>query len=117
MADATIEYWAIIELMGHVRMAGKVSEVERYGSKVGRIDIPDGAGFRTQFFGGTSVYRETPCSEDVARAVASQSMPQPIHTWEMPRLMPPAGTPPDDADNAESCCNDYGDPNDDVGEY
>ena len=89
MADATIEYWAIIELMGHVRMAGKVSEIERYGSKVGRIDIPDGANFRTQFFGGSSVYRETPCSEDVARAVAAQSMPQPIHTWEMPRLPAP----------------------------
>lgn len=38
--------WAILELMGHVRMAGRVTEEERFGSKVGRIDVP---------------YPETPC--------------------------------------------------------
>lgn len=32
--------WAIVELMGHVRMAGRVSEEERFGAKLGRIDIP-----------------------------------------------------------------------------
>lgn len=33
--------WGIVELMGHVRLAGRVSEVERFGAKLGRIDIPD----------------------------------------------------------------------------
>jgi len=84
----TQEYWAIIELMGHVRMAGKVSEVERYGAKVGRIDVPDGDGFRTLFFGGPSIYRETPVTEDVARLVAKQCDPAPVHSWEMPRALP-----------------------------
>jgi hypothetical protein len=32
--------WAIVELMGHVRIAGRVSEEERFGAKLGRIDIP-----------------------------------------------------------------------------
>lgn len=83
-------YWAVIELMGHVRMAGKVSTTERYGAKMGRIDIPDGDGFKTQFFGGGSVYRETPTTEEIARAIAKQSMPQPIHAWEMPKALPAA---------------------------
>lgn len=32
--------WAVVELLGHVRIAGLVSEVEMFGSKLGRIDIP-----------------------------------------------------------------------------
>lgn len=32
--------WCVVELMGHVRMAGLVTEVELFGSKQGRIDIP-----------------------------------------------------------------------------
>lgn len=31
--------WAIVELMGHVRLAGYVTEEERFGAKLGRIDI------------------------------------------------------------------------------
>lgn len=38
-ADAQ-ESWAILELMGHVRLVGRISEEERFGTKMGRIDIP-----------------------------------------------------------------------------
>lgn len=34
--------WAIVELMGHVRLAGRLTEEERFGSKMGRLDIPTG---------------------------------------------------------------------------
>ena len=34
------ETWAIVELMGHVKLAGKLSEEERFGVKMGRLDIP-----------------------------------------------------------------------------
>ena len=120
MAD-TMEIWAVLELMGHVKLAGKVTEEERFGSKMGRIDIPgpvrcacDGTGgmndirncpecsgsgqvtgFTTQYFGGSSIYRMTPVSEEVARAVAANDKPAPISPWELPRnLLPaPASTP------------------------
>ena len=87
------ETWAILELLGHVRTGGKVSETEMFGTKMGRIDIPkpDG-GFTTQFFSGGAVYRMTPCGEAEARAVAANSQPEPIHAWEMPRGLP--GTRP-----------------------
>lgn len=32
--------WAILELMGHVKLAGFVTEEELFGGKIGRIDIP-----------------------------------------------------------------------------
>lgn len=78
------DQWAILELMGHVRMAGRVTEEERFGSKLGRVDVPDGDGFTTVYFGGSSVYRMTPTTEAIARGVASRNKPEPVHRWELP---------------------------------
>jgi hypothetical protein len=76
--------WAILELMGHVRTAGFVTEEEHFGCKLGRIDIPNGDGMATQYFGGSSVYRLTITTEEVARAVAKSNQPEPVHRWELP---------------------------------
>lgn len=82
------EEWAIVELLGHVRLAGLVSEEEHFGGKVGRIDVPTSDdGFITQYFGHGSIYRLTPCTEDIARAVALRNQPRPVHQFE---LQPPA---------------------------
>jgi hypothetical protein len=81
----SFDSWAILELMGHVRMAGRVTEEERFGAKMGRIDVPgEGDSFTTVYFGGSSVYRMTPTTEEVARSVAAQNKPQPVHRWELP---------------------------------
>lgn len=34
------EGWAILELMGHRRLGGRVSQVEQYGVPMLRIDVP-----------------------------------------------------------------------------
>lgn len=78
------EQWAILELMGHVRLAGKVTEEEHFGAKLGRIDIPNGDGFTTQWFSGGSIYRLTPTTEEIARGVALRNQPEPVHRWELP---------------------------------
>lgn len=83
MSD-TFEQWAILELMGHVRLAGKVTEEEHFGAKLGRIDIPDADGFTTQWFSGGSIYRLTPTTEAIARGVALRNQPEPVHRWELP---------------------------------
>jgi len=83
------QFWGILELMGHVRLGGLISEEEKFGVKMGRIDVPVEESFVTQYFGGSSVYRLTPCTEEVARAVAKHSSVQPIHSYEMPRLEAP----------------------------
>ena len=61
--------WALLELMGHRQRVGRVSEVEAYGGKLLRIDIPVGEGAEdiTEFYGVTSVYALRPLAEDVAR--------------------------------------------------
>jgi hypothetical protein len=97
--------WCIVELLGHVRIAGLVTEVELFGSKQGRIDIPNGDGFVTQYFNGSSLYRLTPVSEEIARAVAASNQPEPVHRWEMPKRITAGVEPiiepeyPDDDDD------------------
>lgn len=83
MADdaqaAPFETWAILELMGHVRIAGRITEEERFGTKMGRCDIPgpDDTIYATQYFGGASVYRMTPTTKEIATQVALQYQPRP----------------------------------------
>lgn len=81
--------WAIVELMGHVRIAGRLTEEEKFGSKLGRLDIPakDGS-FVTQMFGGGSVYRITIVTEAVARDVAAKTQPAPVSPWDYPKQLP-----------------------------
>jgi hypothetical protein len=80
----SFEQWAILELMGHVRLAGKVTEEEHFGAKLGRIDIPTGDAFTTQYFSGGSIYRLTPTTEEIARGVALRNQPEPVYRWELP---------------------------------
>jgi hypothetical protein len=87
-------FWAILELMGHVRLAGRISEETRFGVALGRIDIPkDLAGdeFTTQFFSGSSIYRLTPTTEAIARSIAKANQPAPVRRWELPQLEAAAG--------------------------
>jgi hypothetical protein len=68
----SFENWAIVELMGHVRMTGMVREVERFGSKVGEINVVDKNGefVATQMFGGAGLYRMTLCDKQTAMELA-----------------------------------------------
>lgn len=53
--------WAIVEVFGHRRHAGRTREEERFGAKMLRIDIPvrgDAAanGWETVLYGGSSIF-------------------------------------------------------------
>jgi hypothetical protein len=80
--------------MGHVRIAGRLTQEERYGATMGRLDIPQKDGtFVTQWFSGSAVFRITAVSEDAARTVAFASTPEPVHSWELPKQLGPNRTP------------------------
>ena len=82
-----IQAWAVVELMGHVKTAGQVSEETHFGTVLGRLDVPE-VGDKpasTFFFGGTSIFRVTPCTEEVARLVLQQSFQAPIVAYQLPR--------------------------------
>lgn len=97
------EQWAVVELMGHVRIAGRLSEVEKFGAKMGQLDIPKGDGFYTRLFGGPSVYSITLVTEEVARLIAERSDTPPLRSWEMPKqIAAPAERQRPFIDNPES---------------
>lgn len=101
---SVLEGWAILELMGHRRLAGYISEVEFAGGKFVRIDVPDtspeapaGDGGRppvegtaaTQIYGSSAIYCMTPTTEQIARAVAERSAEAaPVSRWELRALTP-----------------------------
>lgn len=61
--------WAVVEMMGHLTIAGRVTRPGEYGG-LWQIDIPDGDTYRTEFFGSQSVYRIRIVSEEIAHAYA-----------------------------------------------
>ena len=83
MADP-FEGWAIVELMGHRRLAGHVSEQQIAGAAFLRLDVHDGEGATaTQFYSPSAVYCITPTSEPMARKIGAMSRPEPIVRWEL----------------------------------
>jgi len=94
------EGWAIVELMGHRRLGGQVSQAEQYGTVMLRIDVPRADGSATtHFFGGSSLYGVHPTTEEMARMVAERNDPSPVQRWELqPPVLMPDGAPPVDDD-------------------
>lgn len=84
------DVWAVVELMGHRRLAGRVSEEERFGAKMLRLDVPLADGkFATSWYGAAALYGVQVVSEDAARAVARANAPQPVSAWELPKPSEP----------------------------
>lgn len=91
MAEGT-EFWAIVEMMGHRKVAGYVTEVTMAGHGFLRIDVPGEKSSdppsATQFISPASgsIYAITPVSEAVARLVAKGHKPEPVTVWEVPQI-------------------------------
>lgn len=82
--NETFAGWAILELMGHRRLAGHVREVTLAGAGFIRLDVYEGDATEaavTQFYPPSSVYCLTPTTEEAARKAA---MP-----WQAPALTEP----------------------------
>lgn len=86
MSEQTKEFegWAILELMGHRRLIGYLSEVTIAGAAMLRIDVLTAEGQSTQYYGAQAVYAITPITEETARRAATLSTVSPINRWELP---------------------------------
>jgi hypothetical protein len=79
--------WVILELLGHRRLAGWLTEQQIAGASFLRLDIPassDQPLVTTQLYAPGSVYAITPTTEAIARGVAARAMPAPVQRWELP---------------------------------
>lgn len=78
------ETWAIVELFGHNKIAGKVSEQTIGGSSMVRVDVPDteASPAFTRLLNVSAIYAINPVTEDVATAYAGRLQSKPIEVWD-----------------------------------
>lgn len=69
-ASETNDQWATVELMGHAQTAGRISRPSDWGGLL-RVDVPEGDGYRTEFYGLAAIYSVKLVSEKIARAYAT----------------------------------------------
>jgi hypothetical protein len=71
--------YAIVEVMGHRTIVGRISEVERFGTKLLAIEaIWQSELLPAALIGGASIYQLTPCT------AATAFERQPKHHWQLP---------------------------------
>ncbi len=101
--NKSLETWAVVEVMGHKRFAGFVTEQAIAGAAFVRVDVPeipaDSKSDRaalpafTKLLGAPSIYAITPCTEETARAFAAKMQERAFATYEAPRLIAPQPKP------------------------
>lgn len=94
--NATVEKfeeWAVVEIMGHKKFAGKVTEQAVGGASFVRIDVPeislpsgDVLPAFTKLFGAASIYCISPCTEETARLFAASIRAEGFSRYEVPKL-------------------------------
>jgi DNA polymerase-3 subunit epsilon len=79
----------VVELFGHSRIAGKVTEQAIGGATFIRVDVPKTTkrdGF-TRFYGAGAIYSITPVDEQVAAAMAESLEVEPVSEWTLRQAM------------------------------
>jgi len=81
--------WALIELFGHQRIAGKVSSQEVGGSSFVRVDVPvvNGRPGFTKLYGSNAIYAITITDEQTATLAAGHYHVEPMNKWTIKDML------------------------------
>jgi hypothetical protein len=97
--------WACVEIFGHRKHYGRISEVEKFGAKFLRVDVPGMAAapllgeaetFTTFVYGGSAIFSVTPMTEEACRKWAEHERPKPMSEY---RALPRPSYDADDDDD------------------
>lgn len=98
------QQWACVEIFGHRKHYGRITEVEKFGAKMLRVDVPLAAAapllaepekFETFVYGGAAIFSVTPMTEEAARKWSDAGRPKP---WQSLARLPPPDDRYDDDD-------------------
>lgn len=92
----SFENHAIVELFGHQRIVGKVTDFQIGGASFIRVDVPETPGIPafTKFFGASAIYAITPVDEETANLAARAYVQSPINKFHIAQLLPSSDTGP-----------------------
>jgi len=78
------EVFAIVELFGHNKIAGKVTEQVIGGASFVRVDVPstEASPSFTRLLHPNAIYAINPVTEEVSTGYASRIQVKPIETWD-----------------------------------
>lgn len=82
-SEQKLEGWAIVEVMGHSKFAGRISEQKIGIASLIRIDVPavDGKEAFTKLIAPQALFAITPCDEQTARLAAEEFRVTPIYLY------------------------------------
>ena len=80
------ECWCLVELFGHSKIAGYVTEQAIGGQSFVRVDVPETKRQKcfTRLFGSVAIYAMNPVAEDIARGLAETMEVTAISMWDLP---------------------------------
>lgn len=80
--------WALVELFGHQKIVGKVSEASLAGGAFLRVDVPalGASPAFTRFFGPGAIYSINPVTEEVARGLMTVHRNEPVSRFDLPQI-------------------------------
>lgn len=84
-AENEFELNAMIELFGHQRIAGLVTEHNIGGASFVRVDVPetDKQPKFTRFFNPSAIYAINPVSKETMEIMVNQIQSKPISAWDV----------------------------------
>ena len=84
----SFDEWALVELFGHQRIVGRVTESVLAGGSFLRVDVPsfNGAPAFTRFIGPSAIYSLNPITEEVARGLMANGRNEPVSRFELPQI-------------------------------
>ncbi len=118
MSDSSsFDNYCIVELFGHQKIVGRVTEQVIGGQTFIRVDVPPTKRYPefTRMFGSGAIYSITPVSEDIARAAAERVYAEPVTVYIEPSHQLPVNNDNDDFDDDDDNNNFNGD--DDTREF
>jgi hypothetical protein len=83
------DIWALVELFGHSRIAGRVTERNVGGASFLQVDVPDtkyNPSF-TRLLNPSAIYAINPVTEEVAKYYAENLNVKPIESWDINKFM------------------------------
>jgi hypothetical protein len=80
--------WCIIDLFGHQRIAGRVSEATIAGGAFLRVEVPkdNGETDYTRFYSPSAVYSMSPVARQIAIAFVLAHKPEPVTPYDITKL-------------------------------